>query len=106
MAFNKETIIPWGCVFKVTFPNKKIYVGSDTAKEAKEDYFKYFGTPRKGKHQMLCDMESFLTSKEPYVIKKEILYSKHDVKIAKILKIEQEYIKSLNAKNPEIGYNR
>tara|TARA_R110001599_G_scaffold299716_1_gene504767 strand:+ start:729 stop:1049 length:321 start_codon:yes stop_codon:yes gene_type:complete len=106
MANNKETIIPWGCVFKITYPNQKIYVGSDTAKEAKADFFKYFGTPVKAKNDMLNDMAQFLSGNESYVVKKDILFSSQNVKIGEVLRVEQEFIKSLNAKDPNIGYNR
>ena len=35
MRPNKDTVISWGYVFKITFPNGKIYVGSDTATTAR-----------------------------------------------------------------------
>lgn len=106
MRPNRNTIIPWGCVFKVIFPNGKIYVGSDTAMSARSDFFKYFGTPISGKEDMLNDMESYLAGVDPYILKKEILYSRENVKIGEILKKEQEYINSLDSKNPSTGYNR
>jgi len=106
MRLTKNTIIPWGCVFKVIFPNGKIYVGSDTAMNARFDYFKYFGTPIKGKADMLQDLGEYLTNGEAFVLKKEMLYSQENVSVGEILKIEHQFIKSLNAKNPDVGYNR
>lgn len=106
MRLTKESIISWGCVFKITFPNNKIYVGSDTARTARLDYFKYFGSPVKAKSEMLEELGNYLTEQKPYVLEKEILYSQENVKVGDILKIEQQYIKRLNAKNPNIGYNR
>lgn len=103
---NKDSIIPWGCVFKVTFPNNKIYIGSDTAKTARIDFFKYFGSPIKAKHDMLCELGEYLISGDAYTLKKEILYAKEDVRVGDILQIEQQFIKELQAKNPDIGYNR
>ncbi len=106
MRNNKESIIRWGCVFKITFPNGKIYVGSDTAKIAKIDYFKYFGSPVKAKNEMAIEMGEYLEGKKAYVLKKEILYSQENVKVGGVLQIEQQNLKALNAKDPSIGYNR
>jgi hypothetical protein len=103
---NKDSIIPWGCVFKVTFPNNKIYIGSDTAKTARLDFFKYFGSPIKAKHEMLNELGEYLMAGDAYILKKEILYAKKDVRVGDILQIEQHFIKELQAKNPNIGYNR
>lgn len=106
MRLTNDSIIPWGCVFKIIFPNGKIYVGSDTASTARLDFFKYFGTPQKAKNEMLSEMEEYLAGIKEYVVKKEILYSQENVRVGDILQIEQKFIKSLNAKDPSIGYNR
>lgn len=106
MRLKRDTIIPWGCVFKITFPNGKIYVGSDTALTAKLDYFKYFGSPSKAKPEMLADLGEFIENNKAYTLKKEILYSCENVAVGEILKIERNFIKLLDAKNPSIGYNR
>jgi hypothetical protein len=106
MRLTKDSIIPWGCVFKTTYPNGKIYVGSDTARNAKIDFFKYFGSPAKARSEMLLELGDYLINNEPYSLKKNILYSQENVRVGDILKKEQEFIKSLNSKNPTIGYNR
>jgi hypothetical protein len=103
---NKDSIIPWGCVFKITFPNGKIYIGSDTARTARLDFFKYFGSPLKAKDEMLSDLGEFLSGKEAYVLKKDILHAQNNVRMGDILQVEQQFIKALNAKDPNIGYNR
>ena len=103
---NKDAIIPWGCVFKITFPNNKIYIGSDTAQTARLDFFKYFGSPVKAKNDMINELGEYLTNKHAYILQKEILYSKENVRVGEILQIEQQFIKELQAKNPKIGYNR
>jgi hypothetical protein len=106
MRLNKNSVIPWGCVFKITFPNGKIYVGSDTASTARLDFFKYFGSPLKARKEMLAEMNEYLTGAAAYVLRKEILHSKADVTVGEILQIEQQFIRNLNAKDPSIGYNR
>lgn len=103
---KSNSIIPWGCVFKVTFPNGKIYIGSDTALNAKIDFFKYFGSPKKGKNDMYNDLKEYIDQKIPYKVQKEILYAAENLKIGDILKAEQYYIKYFNSKDPCIGYNR
>jgi DNA-directed RNA polymerase subunit H (RpoH/RPB5) len=55
---------------------------------------------------MLLEMSDYLSGEHSYVLKKEILHSEEDVEISKILQIEQEFIRKLQAKNPRIGYNR
>jgi hypothetical protein len=106
MRLKKDSIIPWGCVFKITFPNGKIYVGSDTARTARLDFFKYFGSPLKAKTEMLCELGEYLDGEHAYVLKKEILHSEKDVRVGDVLRIEQEFISSHHAKDPEVGYNR
>lgn len=106
MRPNKNSIIPWGCVFKITFPNSKIYIGSDTASTAKLDFFRYFGSPQKAREEMLADLGNYIKLCEPYVLRKEILYSAENCRIGDILKIEQQFIKDFGSKNPSIGYNR
>ena len=91
---------------KITFPNGKIYVGSDTARTARLDFFKYFGSPMKTKAEMLDELGEYLDGEQAYVLKKEILHSEDDVRVGDILKSEQRFIKALHAKDPEIGYNR
>ncbi|MDK2125171.1 GIY-YIG nuclease family protein [Parachitinimonas caeni] len=106
MTQKGTNIIPWGCVYKVTFPNGKIYVGRDTAATANMDFFKYFGSPKAGKRDMLADMGEYLNGQIPYTVSKEILYSAENVMVKDLNKKEKEFIKALNAKDPAIGYNR
>jgi hypothetical protein len=96
MHLKRDSIIPWGCVFKITFPNKKIYVGSDTALTARLDYFKYFGSPQKAKREMLIDMEEFLNGEKACILKREILYACENVTVGEILRIERKFIKPLS----------
>lgn len=106
MRLTRDSIIAWGCVSRITFPNEKINAGSDTARNAKQDFFKYFGSPAKAKSEMLEDLGNYLLGNEAYVLKKEILHSGENVRVGDILQIEQKYIKSLNAKDTKVGCNR
>lgn len=106
MRIYKDSVIPWGCVFKITFPNGKIYIGSDTASTAKLDFFKYFGSPKKAKEEMLSDLGEHISRRETYILKKDILFSAENCRAGDIIKIEHQFIKNLKAKDPSIGYNR
>ena len=55
---------------------------------------------------MLADMDEFLSEKKTYILKKEILYVREHVTVGEILQIEYKFIRSLDARNPSIGYNR
>jgi len=43
---------------------------------------------------------------DEYIFTKEFLESQENVQIGDILKTEQKFITSLNAKDPSVGYNR
>lgn len=106
MKKRRDSVVPWACVFKLTLPNGKIYVGSDTANTAQQDFFKYFGSPLKAKTDMLSDLGEYLAGAKAYWLKKEILHCQRDITVREILKIEQHFILTLKARDPDIGYNR
>lgn len=106
MGKRSQQRVAWACVFKVTFPNQKIYIGSDTAKNAREDFFKYFGSPSKGKAAMLSELGEYLDGKVAYTLSKEILYAQENVSVGEILAKEQYFINQYRAKDPSVGYNR
>ena len=55
---------------------------------------------------MLEDLGNYLLGNEAYVLKKETLHSGENVRVGDNLQVEQKYIKSLNAKDTKVGYNR
>ena len=84
-------------VYKVTFPNGKIYVGSDMT-----DTFSYFGTPS-AKMRIAADL-----TREHYLdltIRKEILWESATATRSELVKKENEFIVALEANNPALGYN-
>jgi len=85
-------------VYKITFPNGKIYVGSDTQRGG--HHINYFGS-------WSCELvEKDFTREEMknFVIRKEILFESDDKN--KVLKKEIEMIRELRASEKGIGYNR
>ncbi|MGO9986339.1 MAG: hypothetical protein ACLPIX_19285 [Rhodomicrobium sp.] len=99
-------IIPYGYVYKVTFPNGKIYVGRDTAETAEYDYYKYMGSPiLKAKKLMHADMSSLLNTCRTLTLTKEVLYEARECTVAHIKQKERDFIVLLKSTDRAIGYN-
>ncbi len=84
-------------IFKITFPNNKIYIGKDLT-----GTLTYFGSfdPRDVK----ADYKNVKTPH--FVIKKEILWESETADDEDVAKREAAYIRIFNSDNPKIGYNR
>jgi hypothetical protein len=85
-------------VYKVTWPNGKIYVGSDMT-----DSITYFGSPDK------AAIESDFPTREArrdITVRREILWESADADRSEVLRMESEFIRSLKANDPLVGYNR
>lgn len=84
-------------VYKVTWPNGKIYVGSDLT-----DTISYFGTPSR------IALENDFPSREArrlMTVTREILWESETATDAEVRRIEREFIVALGANDPDIGYN-
>ncbi len=89
---------PWKVVYRITWPNGKIYIGSDLT-----DTIRYFGTPN-------CALieADFPTreSRRDITIRREILWESDTATDAEVLKKERELILSHRSNDPVTGYNR
>lgn len=85
-------------VYKITWPNGKIYVGSDLT-----DSITYFGSPNKS----LIEAD-FPTreSRRDMTVRREILWESDTASDADVLRKERELIVALRANDPAVGYNR
>lgn len=84
-------------VYKVTYPNGKIYVGSDMT-----DTFSYLGTPAaKMRIREELTREQYLD----LTIRKQILWESATATRSELCKKENEFIIALEANNPLVGYN-
>lgn len=84
-------------IFKITFPNNKIFIGKDLT-----GTLTYFGSfdPVRVKND-------YRNVKIPYfTLKKEILWESETADDAEVSKREAAYIRIFDAANPKIGYNR
>jgi hypothetical protein len=84
-------------VYKITYPNGKIYVGQDITNSPG-----YFGSPNWKSiaadftHEQLSD----------FTVRKQILWESADASGDEVDAKEIEFILSLRSNNPAIGYNR
>jgi len=85
-----------GVIYKITYPNGKIYIGQD-----RTDDINYFGSA--DSHTIARD---FGVWKQEFIIKKEILYRKHGISIQDLNKKERAFIEKNRSNDPRIGYNR
>lgn len=95
MVKDEGTAKNWKVIYKVTYPNGKIYVGKDLT-----DTITYIGSPDSG----LIAADFSREERRDFTIRKEILFESEDA--AEIHRLEPEFIRSLRANDPSIGYNR
>lgn len=85
-------------VYKITYPNGKIYVGMDLIGSVS-----YFGSPsRKAKDRISADLTEYRLD---LTVRKEILWESETATDAEVRAKEIEFIVATGANKPEIGYN-
>jgi hypothetical protein len=85
------------CVYKVTYPNGKIYVGQDLTDSAN-----YFGSAS----SELIAADFTPNQLRDFTIRREILWQSATATRSEVTAKEKEYILSLKSNDPTIGYNR
>ena len=85
-------------IYKVTYPNGKIYVGMDVTGTVF-----YFGSPsRRAKKLMAADHAEYRGNVS---VRKEILWESETAPDKVVGEMERHYIRETGANNPDIGYN-
>jgi hypothetical protein len=84
-------------IYKITYPNGKIYVGQDTT----DSLMTYFGS---GDYHYIND-DPTLKELKDFNIRKEIIWESSTATKKELKQKEDEYIVSLEANNPKKGYN-
>lgn len=84
-------------VFKVTYPNGKIYVGKDLT-----DTINYLGST----NVKLIEQDFTRAERRKFIIIKEILWESEDAPDKEVNKVEVRLIRELRSNDPLIGYNR
>ncbi len=85
-------------IYKVTWPNGKICVGSDMT-----DSITYFGSPDK---RLIEDDYPTRATRRDITVGREILWESETASASEVLRKEVEFIVELQANDPAIGYNR
>ncbi len=98
MPGETATPLRYAVVYKVTWPNGKIYVGSDLT-----DSITYFGSP----DRKLLESD-FPTREErrKITVTREILWESSTATRSEVLSMERKLIIQLRANDPALGYNR
>lgn len=88
----------WKVIYKVTWPNCKIYVGSDLT-----DSITYFGSPDK---RLIASDFPTREARRDMTLRREILWESTTASDSEVRRKEREYIIALRANDPAIGYNK
>ncbi|MEG3070468.1 MAG: GIY-YIG nuclease family protein [Peptococcaceae bacterium] len=84
-------------VYKVTYPNGKIYIGKDLT-----DSINYF----RSANSKLIEKDFTREERRDFTIRKEILWESGIATDKEVSQKEVEYIRYYESNNPEIGYNQ
>ena len=84
-------------IYKITYPNGKIYVGSDLT-----DSINYFGSANSD----LISKDFTREQRRNFTIRKEIIWESENAIKSEVIKKEMEFIRSLKSNDPKIGYNQ
>ena len=84
-------------VYKVTYPNGKIYVGQDVT-----DSINYFGSA----DSKLIAQDFTREQRRDFTIRKEIIWESETATDSEVNRVELDFILKLRSNNPQFGYNR
>lgn len=84
-------------IYKITYPNGKIYIGQDVT-----DSINYFGSAS----NELITKDFTREQRRDFTVRKEILWESESATNKEVNEKEVEYILTLGANNPAIGYNQ
>jgi hypothetical protein len=84
-------------IYKITYPNGKIYVGMDLTGSVS-----YFGSA----DSRLVAADFTLEEHRDFTVRKEILWESETTSDSEVRKKEAEFIRALRSNDPAIGYNR
>lgn len=84
-------------IYKITYPNGKIYVGKDLT-----DTLNYFGSA----DSRLIEADFSREQMRDFTIRKEILWESETATDQEVNLKEVEFIKALRSNDPTVGYNR
>lgn len=84
-------------IYKITYPNGKIYVGKDLT-----GTLTYFGSV----DSSLVEADFAPVEQRDFTVRKQVLWESPTASDAEVSRREVEFIRALNSNDPSIGYNR
>jgi hypothetical protein len=91
------TSTPMKVIYKVTYPNGKIYVGQD-----RTDSINYFGSAS----DELISKDFTREQRQDFSVRREILWESESASPTELSKKEVEYILKFRSNDPAVGYNQ
>lgn len=83
-------------IYKISYPNGKIYVGQD-----RTNSITYFGSPK----EELIAADFTPEQRQRFTVTREILWSSDTAMPSDVTKKEVEFILALRSNDPAVGYN-
>lgn len=87
----------WKVVYKITYPNGKIYIGQDVT-----DSINYFGSASSA----LIAQDFTREQRRDFTVRKQILWESDTATDTEVSRKEVELILAHCANDPSVGYNR
>ncbi len=84
-------------VYKITYPNGKIYIGQDVT-----DTLNYFGSA----DSRLIERDFTREQRRDFLIRKEILWESETASDSEVAQREIDFIRALRSNDPAVGYNK
>jgi hypothetical protein len=84
-------------IYKITYPNGKIYVGQDGT-----DSINYFGSADSG----LIAKDFAREQRHTFTVTREILWESETATPAEVNQKKLEFIRALRSNDPTVGYNQ
>lgn len=97
MLRERFTIARVKVVYKITYPNGKIYIGKDLT-----GTLNYFGSA----NSRLIEQDFTPEQRRDFSIRKEVLWESATASDAEVSKVEIGYIRVFRSNDPLVGYNR
>ena len=96
-AVRGDTIFALKVIYKITYPNGKIYIGQD-----RTNSINHFGS---ASHALIA--QNFTPEqRRDFTIRPEILWESETATDSELSLREAEYIRTFRSNDPAIGYNR
>lgn len=84
-------------VYRITYPNGKIYVGQD-----RTNSINYFGSPE----DALIAKDFTPEQRQCFTVTRDILWQSNTASRAEVTRVEIEFILRLRSNDPSVGYNQ